>query len=60
MSATGPGQDNMHYQDNSHRWLPPNGVNQRHWNALMHAHLREHRTFQLARERSCGERVSRG
>jgi hypothetical protein len=43
MSSLSPGDHRMHYQDNSHRWVAPHGVDQRSWEAEVRAHLDEHR-----------------
>ena len=45
MSTLRPGDENMHYCDNSHRWIPPRAdIDQDDWTARVKAHLEEHRT----------------
>jgi hypothetical protein len=42
MSHLHPGDDNMHYCDNSHRWIAPPEFEQRVWAAQVRAHMQEH------------------
>lgn len=42
MSALRPGEERMHHQDNSHRWIAPPGVDQEDWRQTVLAHLDEH------------------
>ena len=39
MSVLRPGDDRLHYSDNSHRWIAPGNVDQTAWDAGMRAHL---------------------
>jgi hypothetical protein len=34
--------NDLHYSDNSHRWIAPPEIDQRAWNASLRAHLRMH------------------
>jgi hypothetical protein len=38
------GDDDLHYSDNSHRWIAPPDVEQGFWEAVLLAHLDRHRT----------------
>jgi hypothetical protein len=39
-----PGDEPMHYQDGSHRWIPPTrDMDQQTWEAAVRAHLLQHR-----------------
>lgn len=42
MSHLHPGDDDMHYCDNSHRWIAPPELEQRVWSAQVRAHMQEH------------------
>lgn len=42
MGSIRPGDDALHYCDNSHRWLAPPGVDQDVWVGLVRAHQEEH------------------
>jgi hypothetical protein len=42
MSHLHPGDDDMHYCDNSHRWIAPPEIEQRIWAAQVRAHMQEH------------------
>ncbi len=42
MSRLGVGDDDMHYSDNSHRWIAPRGTDQASWSAQVRAHMRQH------------------
>jgi len=42
MSHLHPGDDDMHYCDNSHRWIAPPEIEQRAWSAQVRAHMQEH------------------
>lgn len=35
--------ENLHYCDNSHRWIAPPGIDQDVWEAGVRAHVDEHR-----------------
>jgi hypothetical protein len=37
------GDDDLHYSDNSHRWIAPSEIEQEFWEAELAAHLEEHR-----------------
>jgi hypothetical protein len=39
MGMLRPGDDRLHYSDNSHRWIAPPKVDQAAWDAGMRAHL---------------------
>ena len=44
MAVLKPGDEPMHYDDGSHRWVDPlGGVPDEAWRASVHAHLAEHR-----------------
>jgi hypothetical protein len=43
MSTLHTGDAQMHYSDNSHRWIAPSGVEQNVWEAGLRAHLALHR-----------------
>ncbi len=42
MSVLRRGDEDLHYSDNSHRWIAPPDIDQAAWNAGMHAHLDQH------------------
>ncbi|GIJ70224.1 hypothetical protein [Virgisporangium ochraceum] len=42
MSHLHPGDDDMHYCDNSHRWIAPPEMEQHVWSAQVRAHMQEH------------------
>jgi hypothetical protein len=42
MSELRPGDQRLHYSDNSHRWIAPGNVDQTAWDAGLHAHLALH------------------
>jgi hypothetical protein len=42
MSILRPGDDRLHYSDNSHRWIAPGNVDQKIWDAGVRAHLLQH------------------
>jgi hypothetical protein len=42
MSHLHSGDDDMHYCDNSHRWIAPPEVEQHVWSAQVRAHMQEH------------------
>ncbi len=42
MSRLGVGDDDMHYSDNSHRWIAPPGTDQYRWSAQVRAHMAAH------------------
>ncbi len=42
MSELRPGDQRLHYSDNSHRWIAPRNADQDAWNAGVHAHLALH------------------
>jgi hypothetical protein len=44
MSQLRPGDQRLHYSDNSHRWIAPCDVDQDAWNAGMQTHLALHLT----------------
>jgi hypothetical protein len=44
MSILHWGDDNMHYSDNSHRWIAPDDMEQNLWEAGLRAHLAQHLT----------------
>jgi len=44
MSVLHWGDDEMHYSDNSHRWIAPENVEQNVWEAGVRAHLEQHLT----------------
>jgi len=44
MSELRPGDQRLHYSDNSHRWIAPRNADQDAWNAGMQAHLALHLT----------------
>jgi hypothetical protein len=43
MSLLRPGDQRLHYSDNSHRWIAPRNVEQSTWEAGVRAHLDLHR-----------------
>lgn len=44
MSVLHRGDEDLHYSDNSHRWIAPPGIDQNAWEAGMRAHLALHLT----------------
>lgn len=42
MSVLRPGDQTLHYSDNSHRWIAPPDMKQSLWDAGMRAHLALH------------------
>jgi hypothetical protein len=50
--------ENLHYCDNSHRWIAPPGIDQSVWEAGVRAHLDEHRATMGGAVRS-GDRPRR-
>jgi hypothetical protein len=42
MSVLRRGDEDLHYSDNSHRWIAPPDIDQGAWNAGMRAHLDQH------------------
>ena len=42
MSHLHPGDNDMHYCDNSHRWIAPPEIEQNVWAAQVRAHMQEH------------------
>lgn len=44
MSTLQRGDEDLHYSDNSHRWIAPPDVEQSFWEAVLLAHLDRHRT----------------
>jgi hypothetical protein len=42
MSVMRRGDEELHYSDNSHRWIAPGGVEQVAWEVVMRAHLSQH------------------
>jgi hypothetical protein len=42
MSHLHPGDNDMHYCDNSHRWIAPPEIDQAVWAAQVRAHMQEH------------------
>ena len=42
MSHLHPGDNDMHYCDNSHRWIAPPEIDQHVWAAQVRAHMQEH------------------
>ncbi|HKT05418.1 MAG TPA: hypothetical protein VJT31_38360 [Rugosimonospora sp.] len=42
MSVLHWGDDDMHYSDNSHRWIAPENMEQTTWEAGVRAHLAQH------------------
>jgi hypothetical protein len=38
------GDEDLHYSDNSHRWIAPPEIEQNIWEAGVRAHLAQHRT----------------
>ena len=42
MSRLRPSDEIYHYQDNSHRWIAPPGVDQAMWDLTVQAHIQEH------------------
>ncbi|MDT5034848.1 MAG: hypothetical protein QOE03_33 [Micromonosporaceae bacterium] len=42
MSVLRRGDEDLHYCDNSHRWVAPPDVEQDAWNAGLRAHLDQH------------------
>lgn len=53
MSVLRPGDEDMHFEDGSHRWYPldPDDTNQKAWEARVHAHKDEHREERRPRKR---------
>jgi hypothetical protein len=44
MNILRPGDEPMHYEDGSHRWVPPTAdMDQEAWEAAIRAHLHHHR-----------------
>ncbi len=43
MSILRPGDDEIHYSDGSHRWIPAEGWTDDAWRARVKAHQDEHR-----------------
>lgn len=43
VSSLGPRDDDLHYEDNSHRWIAPPGIRQEAWETLIATHLEQHR-----------------
>lgn len=44
MSALGPGDEALHYEDGSHRWSPPDSrIAPQVWEARVRDHQRRHR-----------------
>lgn len=43
MSSVIPGDRDLHYSDNSHRWIAPPDVHQHDWDAVLRIHLDAHR-----------------
>jgi hypothetical protein len=43
VSTLHQGDDDLHYSDNSHRWIAPSDIEQESWEAELAAHLEEHR-----------------
>jgi hypothetical protein len=62
MSELRPGDQRLHYSDNSHRWIAPHDVDQNVWNAGMRAHLDLHLATMggpmepMAESRACARR----
>ncbi|HET6211610.1 MAG TPA: hypothetical protein VFE14_01925 [Micromonosporaceae bacterium] len=44
MSVLRKGDEDLHYSDNSHRWIAPPNIEQNAWDAGMRAHLSLHLT----------------
>lgn len=42
MGVLRPGDEDLHYSDNSHRWIAPPDMEQGLWDAGMRAHLALH------------------
>jgi hypothetical protein len=42
MSSLRKGDEDLHYSDNSHRWIAPPDVEQSLWEAGLRAHLNRH------------------
>ena len=43
MNILRPGDEPMHYEDGSHRWIPPTAEMEQHaWEAAVRAHLLHH------------------
>ncbi|BCB82663.1 hypothetical protein Pflav_090730 [Phytohabitans flavus] len=38
------GDEDLHYSDNSHRWIAPPEIEQAIWEAGLRAHMQQHRT----------------
>ncbi|GAA4462425.1 hypothetical protein [Phytohabitans houttuyneae] len=38
------GDEDLHYSDNSHRWIAPPEVDQATWEAGLRAHMQQHRS----------------
>lgn len=38
------GDEDLHYSDNSHRWIAPPEIEQSIWEAGLRAHMQQHRT----------------
>ena len=43
MSHLRRGDERMHYQDGSHRWIRPDGYDQEAWEDRIREHQRQHR-----------------
>ena len=43
MSILRPGDEEIHYSDNSHRWVGPDPDQDEVWRARVQAHMEEHR-----------------
>lgn len=44
MSSLSRGDQDMHYEDGSHRWVPPDdSIAQKAWDAQVTNHLQQHR-----------------
>lgn len=44
MSSLRKGDDDLHYSDNSHRWIAPPDIEQCVWEADMRNHLSQHKS----------------
>jgi hypothetical protein len=52
MSSLRRGDEKMHYQDGSHRWISPNGkADQKAWEEQVREHQRQHREKLGGRQR---------
>ncbi|MGN9913674.1 hypothetical protein ACTMTJ_39690 [Phytohabitans sp. LJ34] len=43
MSVMHRGDEDLHYSDNSHRWVAPPEIEQATWEAGLRAHMQQHR-----------------